>query len=58
MLKIEQVRLDNPEQDEWVALLDAYASDPMGGGEGLAPSVRQRLAAAMADVPGAVVLTS
>lgn len=56
MLKIEQVRLENPEQDEWVALLDAYASDPMGGGEGLAPSVRQRLAAAMADVPGAVVL--
>ncbi|MDE8651723.1 GNAT family N-acetyltransferase [Novosphingobium album (ex Liu et al. 2023)] len=36
-----------------VALLDAYARDPMGGGEPLRADVRQRLAPALAQVPGA-----
>ncbi|MCJ1960434.1 GNAT family N-acetyltransferase [Novosphingobium mangrovi (ex Hu et al. 2023)] len=36
-----------------VALLDAYARDPMGGGEGLAPAVQQRLAIALDAFPGA-----
>ncbi len=58
MLHVEQMILDGSEHGEWVALLDAYARDPMGGGDGLQESVRQRLASAIADVPGAVVLVA
>ncbi|MFC0203667.1 GNAT family N-acetyltransferase [Novosphingobium soli] len=36
-----------------VAMLDAYARDPMGGGEPLPDDVRARLAPALAQVPGA-----
>lgn len=36
-----------------VNLLDAYASDPMGGGEGLSAHVRQNLVAALSDIPEA-----
>ena len=36
---------------DFVALLDAYAQDPMGGGEALAPWVKQNLLAALAERP-------
>lgn len=36
-----------------VLVLDAYARDPMGGGEPLSADVRERLVPAMAQVPGA-----
>ena len=36
-----------------INLLDAYASDPMGGGEGLSAHVRQNLVAALSDIPEA-----
>lgn len=39
-----------------VALLDAYARDPMGGGEGLAPEAREALVQGLADTPGAFSL--
>jgi ribosomal protein S18 acetylase RimI-like enzyme len=39
-----------------VDLLDAYARDPMGGGEPLSPDVRERLADALAEHPGAFSL--
>ena len=39
-----------------VLLLDAYARDPAGGGEGLAEEVKQRLPAALAARPGTHVL--
>ncbi|MCJ2179853.1 GNAT family N-acetyltransferase [Novosphingobium album (ex Hu et al. 2023)] len=39
-----------------VALLDAYARDPMGGGTPLDPAVRERLAAALKAFPGAFTL--
>lgn len=39
-----------------VALLDAYARDPMGGGAGLDEAVRDRLAPALDAFPGAFSL--
>jgi GNAT superfamily N-acetyltransferase len=39
-----------------VLVLDAYARDPMGGGEPLSADVRERLVPAMAQVPGAFAL--
>lgn len=39
-----------------VAVLDAYARDPMGGGKPLPADVRERLVPAMARVPGAFAL--
>ncbi|WP_265587303.1 GNAT family N-acetyltransferase [Sphingomicrobium arenosum] len=39
-----------------VDLLDAYARDPMGGGEPLAETTRATLAAKLAEVPGAFSL--
>jgi len=39
-----------------VFVLDAYARDPMGGGEPLSADVRERLVPAMAQVPGAFAL--
>ena len=39
-----------------VALLDAYARDPMGGGEPLSQEVRDTLIDALASVPGAFSL--
>ena len=37
-----------------VMLLDAYARDPMGGGQGLSETVKARLCADLAQQPGAV----
>ena len=37
-----------------VFLLDAYAQDPMGGGEALQSEATERLCADMAQIPGAV----
>ncbi|MFK7890660.1 MAG: GNAT family N-acetyltransferase [Granulosicoccus sp.] len=39
-----------------VDLLDAYALDPMGGGEGLPESVKKRLPETLAGTPGAFSL--
>ena len=39
-----------------VTLLDAYACDPMGGGEPLRAEVRARLVPSLAEVPGAFSL--
>ncbi len=39
-----------------VALLDSYARDPMGGGQGLADDVRARLVSGLAAHPGAFSL--
>lgn len=39
-----------------VALLDAYARDPMGGGRGLDEAVRERLVPALGAFPGAFSL--
>jgi len=39
-----------------VALLDAYARDPMGGGEPLTPETRDTLVDALASFPGAFSL--
>jgi len=41
-----------------VLLLDAYARDPMGGGEALPADVAETLAAALAEVPGAFSLVA
>ena len=44
----------NPEHAQaLVSLLDSYAHDPMGGGEGLAEQVKQTLVESLAKVPGA-----
>ncbi|WP_210395627.1 GNAT family N-acetyltransferase [Motiliproteus sediminis] len=42
--------------DAIVALLDAYALDPMGGGKALSQRVRDRVVAALAQQPGAFSL--
>lgn len=44
--------LSQPQQAAaWLDLLDHYARDPMGGGSGLDPAVRQALVPALAGVP-------
>ncbi|MCT2401246.1 GNAT family N-acetyltransferase [Novosphingobium mangrovi (ex Huang et al. 2023)] len=45
-----------PDGEALVALLDAYARDPMGGGQPLEDAVRQRLVPALDAVPGAFSL--
>mgnify|MGYP003588849355 CR=1 FL=1 len=55
MWRVAQV-LDPAQDQTWIAVLDSYARDPMGGGEGLADEVRARLGEALAAIPGAVVL--
>lgn len=47
---------DSADATAIVALLDAYARDPMGGGTPLSDDVRDRLAPALADQPGAFTL--
>ncbi|MCC7226630.1 MAG: GNAT family N-acetyltransferase [Burkholderiaceae bacterium] len=42
------------DRDALVELLDLYARDPMGGGEGLADEVKARLCDDLAAMPGAV----
>lgn len=45
---------NNPQQaQDLVELLDGYAHDPMGGGEALAPNVKQNLVAELAKLPHA-----
>jgi ribosomal protein S18 acetylase RimI-like enzyme len=56
-LKIRQVDFADPvDAARFVAVLDSYASDPVGGGEPLAEDVRARLAPALRDHPTALVL--
>ena len=56
-IQIRPADLDCPEEAEAVvALLDAYAADPMGSGEPLARDVRNRLVPALRQVPGHLVL--
>ena len=47
---------DPADGEALIALLDAYAQDPMGGGEPLAATTRRDLLARLADVPGAFSL--
>ncbi|HKT85943.1 MAG TPA: GNAT family N-acetyltransferase [Novosphingobium sp.] len=47
---------DNGDAARIVALLDAYARDPMGGGRRLGEAVRQKLVPALASFPGAFSL--
>lgn len=42
--------------EAFLQVLDSYARDVMGGGHALAPAVAERLPAALAQHPGAVVL--
>jgi GNAT superfamily N-acetyltransferase len=47
-VRVAAVDLDDPAQAaSFLALLDHYARDPMGGGDGLHPGVRARLPAAL-----------
>lgn len=51
-LTVRLVDLDDPEQAvAWLDLLDHYASDPMGGGDGLSDYAKLNLVAAMREVP-------
>lgn len=50
----EQVDYNHPTQSaQLVALLNHYASDPMGGGKPLSENVQQNLTATLAQTPGA-----
>ena len=52
-LTVRLVDLDDPEQAvAWLDLLDHYASDPMGGGDGLSDYAKLNLVAAMREVSG------
>lgn len=52
-LRIVTVDLENPAiSAAWLDLLEHYARDPMGGGEGLAAEVREQLAGRLAGRPG------
>ncbi len=52
-VRVAAVDLDDPAQAaSFLALLDHYARDPMGGGDGLHPGVRARLPAALRMQPG------
>jgi len=47
---------DRRDADGIVAVLDSYAMDPIGGGEALAPEVRERVVPALRDHPTSLVL--
>ncbi len=52
-LTVDALDLDDPEQALiWLELLDHYAQDPMGGGDGLSDYAKLNLVAAMREVPG------
>jgi GNAT superfamily N-acetyltransferase len=52
--RIERVNYRNAKDAQaLVFLLDAYARDPMGGGEALKPEVSARLCLELADITGA-----
>jgi len=56
-LTIAQVDYADPADGEaLIALLDAYARDPMGGGHGLSDETRRTLLGELAQVPGAFSL--
>jgi ribosomal protein S18 acetylase RimI-like enzyme len=58
-MKIDVVRADYTNAQhaaDIVFLLDRYAADPMGGGTGLAPEVRENLVPSLAALPHAVSL--
>jgi GNAT superfamily N-acetyltransferase len=56
-LEIVQVALEKPRHAaDLLRLLDTYAADQMGGASPLAPAVRSRLVAGLADQPGYVGL--
>ncbi|BBN88848.1 GNAT family N-acetyltransferase [Azospira sp. I09] len=51
-VEVRPTDLSQPQQAAaWLDLLDHYARDPMGGGSGLDPAVRQALVPALAGVP-------
>ena len=53
-IRVARVDYGNPADcSALVMLLDAYACDPMGGGEPLAAAVKERLCADLARQPGA-----
>lgn len=43
---------DAVQAERWLALLDHYARDPMGGGTPLSDHAREHLVGALADLPG------
>lgn len=52
-LEVCPLDLSDPGEAEiWLELLDHYARDPMGGGEGLADYARVHLISVMQEVPG------
>ena len=52
-LTVEALDLSDLKQAEiWLGLLDHYASDPMGGGDGLSDYAKLNLVATMQQVPG------
>ncbi|MFM8864834.1 MAG: GNAT family N-acetyltransferase [Limnohabitans sp.] len=52
MLNVRRVNYRDPSDAQaLVLLLDAYARDPMGGGEGLADAVKARLCSDLAEHP-------
>ncbi|SRR5690554_1698170 len=56
-LEILQVDYSNPDHcQDWIGLLDAYAQDPMGGGQPLSPFAKANLAGALAKRPDALSL--
>ncbi len=56
-LRIRPAGLDTPaDADAVVALLDAYASDPMGSGAPLPDAVKARLVTALRAVPNHLIL--
>jgi GNAT superfamily N-acetyltransferase len=56
-LEIHEADFDNPVHcDGIVAVLDSYASDPVGGGAPLSPEVRARLVPALRAHPTTLVL--
>ena len=56
-LEVRKVAFENVEQgQQLVALLNAYAEDPMGGAEPLSAEVKANLVKGLSQVPGAVAL--
>ena len=52
-LEVRKVAFENVEQgQQLVALLNAYAEDPMGGAEPLSAEVKANLVKGLSQVPG------
>jgi len=43
---------DHAQAESWLALLDHYAQDPMGGGDGLSDFAKLNLVSSIREVPG------